>query len=340
MSFDNKSSGIDIEASYKSEELIKENVKNTFNKKILTGLGGFGSLFSIQKAKEMYEPILVSGTDGVGTKLKIAFILDKHDTIGIDCVAMCVNHIVCSGAEPLFFMDYISCGKNVPEKIREIISGVTKGCNMCNTSLVGAETAEMSGLYDETEYDIAGFSVGIVDKKNIIDGTKIKATDVIIGIASNGLHSNGYSLVRKVLRPSEKNINEYIEKLGMTLGEELIKPTKIYANIILDIIKKIEIKGICHIASGGFIENIPRILKEGLGVKINKNSWPILPIFEIIQKTGEISDKNMYNTFNMGIGMVVIVDKKYKEATIKAIELLGEKAYCIGEVIEGTGFNF
>lgn len=336
---DYKSAGVDVEAGYKSIELMKEHVKSTFRKEVLTDLGGFGGLFSIKKAKEMEEPVLVSGTDGVGTKLKLAFILDKHDTIGIDAVAMCVNDIVCSGAEPLFFLDYIACGKNEPEKIALIVKGVSEGCKQAGASLIGGETAEMPGFYPIDEYDLAGFTVGIMDKTKSIDGSKICAGDVLIGIASSGIHSNGYSLVRKVFDISEKTLSEYFDELGATLGETLLTPTKIYVKPILELIKEVEVKGISNITGGGFIENIPRMMPKGTKVVIQEGSWPVLPIFELIQKKGDVARMSMYNTFNMGIGMVMAVSEKDVEKTVEFISKQGEKAYVIGKVAEGEGIE-
>jgi len=332
-----KQSGVDVEAGYKSVELIKKHVRGTFRPEVLSDIGGFGGLFSLAKIKEMEEPVSVSGTDGVGTKLKIAFLMDKHDTVGIDCVAMCVNDIVCSGAEPLFFLDYIACGKNVPERIEQIVKGVTDGCNMANASLIGGETAEMPGFYPAQEYDMAGFAVGVVDKKNIVDGSRIQEGDVLIGLASNGIHSNGFSLVRKVLRPSETNINEFVEALGTTLGEELIKPTRVYVKPVLEMLKAVDIKGMSHITGGGFIENIPRMMPKGLKPRIQCGTWPVPPIFGILQNAGEIADTDMYNTFNMGIGIVIAVAKTDAEALLATAKKAGEKAYLIGEVVAGEG---
>ncbi len=337
MGLDYKSSGVDVNAGYKSVELITKHVNSTFRSEVIGGLGGFGGMFSIAKAKEMEEPVLVSGTDGVGTKLKLAFLTDKHDTIGIDCVAMCVNDVVCSGAEPLFFLDYIACGKNYPEKIEQIVKGITDGCNMAGVSLIGGETAEMPDFYKHDEYDLAGFTVGILDKTKIIDGKNIKKGDVLIGLASSGLHSNGFSLVRKVFRPNKLSLDEYIEDIGKTLGEELITPTRIYVKSILSAIKNIEIKGISNITGGGFIENIPRIIPKGLGVKIFEGTWEVAPIFKIIQTNGEIERLHMYNTFNMGIGMVAVVESSLVEQAVKQFKELGEKAFVIGEVVEGNG---
>lgn len=329
-----REAGVDVEAGYESVKLMKNHVKRTFRPEVMTELGGFGGLFSLDKSK--YEqPVLVSGTDGVGTKLKVAFLTDKHDTVGIDCVAMCVNDIVCSGAEPLFFLDYIAVGKNYPEKVAQIVKGVADGCVMSDCSLIGGETAEMPGFYPVDEYDLAGFTVGIVDKNKIIDGKKIKAGDKLIGLPSSGIHSNGYSLVRKLINPTENNLKEYVEKLGCTLGEELLKPTKIYVKTILDLIDKFEIKGISHITGGGFIENIPRMIPEGLRVKIQKGTWPVLPIFDLLRDLGNMADKDIFNTFNMGIGMILAVDAQKAEEIITYLDSQGEKAYLIGSIAEG-----
>ncbi len=329
-----REAGVDVEAGYESVKLMKNHVKRTFRPEVMTELGGFGGLFSLDKSK--YEqPVLVSGTDGVGTKLKVAFLTDKHDTVGIDCVAMCVNDIVCSGAEPLFFLDYIAVGKNYPEKVAQIVKGVADGCVMSGCSLIGGETAEMPGFYPVDEYDLAGFTVGLVDKNKIIDGKKIKAGDKLIGLPSSGIHSNGYSLVRKLINPTENNLKEYVEKLGCTLGEELLKPTKIYVKTILDLIEKFEIKGISHITGGGFIENIPRMIPEGLRVKIQKGTWPVLPIFDLLRDLGNMADKDIFNTFNMGIGMILAVDAQKAEEIITYLDSQGEKAYLIGSIAEG-----
>lgn len=329
-----REAGVDVEAGYEAVKLMKNHVKRTFRPEVMTELGGFGGLFSLDKSK--YEqPVLVSGTDGVGTKLKIAFLTDKHDTVGIDCVAMCVNDIVCSGAEPLFFLDYVAVGKNYPEKVAQIVKGVAEGCVMSGCSLIGGETAEMPGFYPVDEYDLAGFTVGIVDKNKIIDGKKIKAGDKLIGLPSSGIHSNGYSLVRKLINPTENNLKEYVEKFGCTLGEELLKPTKIYVKTILDLIGKYEIKGISHITGGGFIENIPRMIPEGLRVQIQKGSWPVLPIFDLLRDLGNMADKDIFNTFNMGIGMVMAVDAQKADEIISYLDSQGEKAYVIGSIAEG-----
>lgn len=336
---DYKSAGVDVEAGYKSVELMKEHVKATFRKEVLSDIGGFGGLFSIEKAKEMKNPVLVSGTDGVGTKLKIAFLMDKHDTIGIDAVAMCVNDIICSGAEPLFFLDYIACGKNFPEKIANIVKGVSKGCVMAGCSLIGGETAEMPGFYPEDEYDLAGFTVGILDQAKAIDGKRIKDGDLLIGISSSGIHSNGYSLVRKVFAPNKENLKEYVDELGKTLGEELLEPTKIYVKPVLELMKKIDIKGISHITGGGFIENIPRMMPDGLKINIEDGSFPIHPIFELIMKKGNIDKMDMYSTFNMGIGLVFAISEDEKEKALKVLEEMGEKAYVIGNISKGEGIS-
>lgn len=332
---DYKQAGVDVEAGYEAVKLMKKHVEGTHRSEVITDLGGFGGLFSLAKHK-MEDPILVSGTDGVGTKLKLAFIMDRHDTIGIDCVAMCVNDILCSGAEPLFFLDYIACGKNDPEKIAEVVKGVAEGCKQSNAALIGGETAEMPGFYPENEYDLAGFAVGIVDKKDVIDGKDIQPGDVLIGIASSGIHSNGYSLVRKIFRPSENNVNEQIQQLRCTLGEELIKPTKIYVKTIHAIQKEAKIKGISHITGGGFIENIPRMLPDGVMASIREGSWQILPIFNLIESLGKVERQNMYNTFNMGIGMVLAVSPKDQDRVIEVAKSQGEEAYVLGEVVEGN----
>ncbi len=334
-----KDAGVDVEAGYEAVKLMKNDVKRTFRPEVLTDIGGFGGLFALNKEKYA-EPILVSGTDGVGTKLKIAFLMDKHDTIGIDCVAMCVNDIVCSGAEPLFFLDYIALGKNRPERVAQIVKGVADGCVKASCALIGGETAEMPGFYTEDEYDIAGFAVGIVDRSRIIDGKKIKKGDKLIGISSSGIHSNGYSLVRKVLAPKKEKLSENVKILGNTLGEELLKPTKIYVKTILELKEKFELKGICHITGGGFIENMPRMLPENYGIKIIRDSWPVLPIFSLLQSLANIEEKEMYNTFNMGIGMTIAVDAEIATDVVSFLNKEKEEAYIIGEVVEGkTGIE-
>ncbi len=330
-----KNAGVDVTAGYKSVELIKNCVKSTYTNGVISDLGGFGGLFR-PDIKDMKEPILVSGTDGVGTKLKLAFLLNKHDTVGQDCVAMCVNDIICSGAKPLFFLDYIALGKNVPEVVATIVKGVTDGCKMAGCALVGGETAEMPGFYPVDEYDLAGFCVGIVDKEKIINSDNIKVGDKIIGLASSGVHSNGFSLVRKVFKVDKENLNEYKEELGKTLGEALIEPTKIYVKPVVKLLEKIEVKGISHITGGGFYENLPRMLNDKVALKINKNSYEIPAIFKLIQKTGNIPERDMYNTFNMGIGMAVIVPKEQVEEALEILKQEGETAYEIGEVVEGN----
>jgi len=329
-----KEAGVDVEAGYKAVELMKKHVKKTFRKEVITDLGGFGGLFSLANHK-MEEPVLVSGTDGVGTKLKMAFVLDKHNTVGIDLVAMCVNDIICSGAEPLFFLDYIACGKNEPEKIATIVSGIAEGCKQSGAALIGGETAEMPGLYNTDEYDLACFAVGIVDKKKIIDGSKVKEGDVLIGLPSSGIHSNGYSLVRKIFNPTIQNLSEHIEKLNSTLGEQLLKPTKIYVKAISSLKENVEIKAISHITGGGFIENIPRMLPENCFAEIKLGSWPVLPIFDLMGELGNVSQEDLYNTFNMGIGMVVAINEEDVDKSLKVLEESGEKAYVIGKVKSG-----
>lgn len=334
MAVDYKASGVDVEAGYKAVELMKKHVKTTFTEGVVTDLGGFGGLFSLAKHK-MEEPVLVSGTDGVGTKLKVAFLTDKHNTVGIDLVAMCVNDIICAGAEPLFFLDYIACGKNIPEKIADIVSGVAEGCRQSGAALIGGETAEMPGFYPENEYDMAGFAVGIVDKSKVIDGSKIEDGDVLLGLPSSGIHSNGYSLVRKLFDPTREKLEEYVKELGCTLGEELIKPTKIYVKQIRELKERVTIKSISHITGGGFIENIPRALKDGYSAKINKGTWPVHNIFNLMQKLGEMEERSIYNTFNMGIGMVLILNKDEAEKAMDILESIGEKGYVIGSVEKG-----
>ncbi len=333
---DYKSAGVDIEAGYKSVELMKEHVKKTMRPEVLTNLGGFSGAFSMEKFKTMEKPTLVSGTDGVGTKLKLAFLMDKHNTVGIDCVAMCVNDIACAGGEPLFFLDYIACGRNYPEKIAEIVSGVAEGCLQSEAALIGGETAEMPGFYPEDEYDLAGFAVGVVDEKDIISGKDLAEGDVLIGIASSGVHSNGFSLVRKVFEMTRESLDTYYEELGKTLGEALLEPTKIYVRALKNVKKAgIRIKACSHITGGGFYENIPRMLKEDTRAVIKKDSYEVPAIFKLLQETGEIDDHMMYNTYNMGIGMVVAVDPGDSEKAIAAIEAAGETAYEIGIITIG-----
>jgi len=330
-----KNSGVDVTAGYKSVELIKEDVKKTNRKEVLSSIGGFGGLF-VPEIKGMKEPVLVSGTDGVGTKLKISFLMEKYDTIGQDCVAMCVNDVVCAGAEPLFFLDYLALGKNVPEVVAQIVKGVADGCLKAGCSLIGGETAEMPGFYPIDEFDLAGFCVGMVDKEKIIDSKNINVGDKVIGIASSGVHSNGFSLVRKVFDLNKESVNEYKEELGKTIGEALLEPTKIYVKSILELMKKINIKGVSHITGGGFYENLPRMLREGVALNINKNSYEVPALFKLIQKEGQISEKDMYATFNMGIGMAVIVPEEQVQETLDILAKQGEQAYLIGEVIEGN----
>ncbi len=329
-----KEAGVDVTAGYKSVELMKKHIAKTTTEGVISGIGGFGGLFE-PNLSAMEEPVLVSGTDGVGTKLKLAFLLDKHDTIGIDCVAMCVNDVVCGGAKPLFFLDYMALGKNEPEKVAEIVSGVAEGCVQAGCALVGGETAEMPGFYPVDEYDLAGFSVGIVDKKKIIDGSELAEGDVLIGLASSGVHSNGFSLVRKVFDINEVTINKTYDELDKPLGETLLTPTKIYVKPLLALIEKCNVKAVSHITGGGFYENIPRMLKDGMSAKIVKSAVPVLPIFNIIQREGDISEHDMYNTFNMGVGMVIAIDKNDVDTALQVLENAGEKAFVLGEVIAG-----
>lgn len=329
-----KEAGVDVTAGYKSVELMKKHIAKTKIDGVLSGIGGFGGLFAPNFAG-MQEPVLVSGTDGVGTKLKLAFLLDKHDTIGIDCVAMCVNDVVCGGAAPLFFLDYMAMGKNFPEKTAAIVSGVAEGCVQAGCALVGGETAEMPGFYPENEYDLAGFCVGMVDKPKIIDGSQLKGGDILIGIASSGVHSNGFSLVRKVFGIDENSINNTYEELDKPLGETLLTPTKIYVKPLLKLIENCNVKAVSHITGGGFYENIPRMLTEGLSAKINKQAVPVLPIFNVIQRVGNISEHDMFNTFNMGVGMVLAVDSGEADKAVKILTDVGEKAFVLGEVVKG-----
>lgn len=333
---DYKKAGVDIEAGYKSVELMKEHVKKTMRPEVLGGLGGFAGAFDLSGIKNMEEPVLLSGTDGCGTKVKLAFVMDKHDTIGIDAVAMCVNDIACSGGEPLFFLDYIACGKNYPEKIASIVSGVAEGCLQPECALVGGETAEHPGLMPEDDYDLAGFAVGVVDKKDIIDGSTIKAGDTLIGIASSGVHSNGFSLVRKVFEMTKESLDAYYDELGKTLGEALIEPTRIYVKALKNVKNAgVRIKGCSHITGGGFFENVPRMLPENVRAVIKKDSYPVPALFDLIQKNGNIEEHMMYNTFNMGLGMVIAVNPKDVDATMKAIEDAGDKCYVVGNIVEG-----
>ena len=331
---DYKKSGVDIEAGYRSVELMKEYVKETLRPEVLGSLGGFSGAFSLSSIKNMEKPALVSGTDGVGTKLKLAFLMDKHDTVGIDCVAMCVNDIICCGAKPLFFLDYIACGKNIPEKIASIVSGVAEGCVQAGCALIGGETAEHPQLMPDDEYDLAGFSVGIVDKDKILDPSKQKAGDVMIAIKSSGLHSNGFSLVRKVFNVNEQNLARHQSDIGMTLGDCLLTPTRIYVKAVMSLLDAVQVKSISHITGGGFYENIPRSLPNGLSAKIARTDVQVLPIFDLIAKTGKIPERDMFNTFNMGVGMCVVVDKNDADKAIAAIKAAGEEAYVLGELVE------
>ena len=333
---DYKKAGVDIEAGYKSVELMKDAVKATFRPEVLGGIGGFSGAFSLSKIKEMEDPVLLSGTDGCGTKVKLAFIMDKHDTIGIDAVAMCVNDVACAGGEPLFFLDYIACGKNYPEKIATIVSGVAEGCKQSECALIGGETAEHPGLMPADEYDLAGFSVGVVEKKDLITGENIKPGDVLIGIASSGVHSNGFSLVRSVFTITEESLNTYYDSLGTTLGEALLAPTKIYVKTMKSIKNSgVRVKGCSHITGGGFYENIPRMLPEGVRAVVKKDSYKVPPIFDMLQKDGDIDEQMMYNTFNMGLGMVLAVDPADVDKTLEAIKAAGEEGYIVGSVEAG-----
>ena len=333
---DYKKAGVDIEAGYKSVELMKEHVKKTMREEVLGGIGGFSGAFSMDKFKGMEHPTLVSGTDGVGTKLKLAFIMDKHDTVGIDCVAMCVNDIACAGGEPLFFLDYIACGKNYPEKIASIVKGVADGCIQSDAALIGGETAEMPGFYPEDEYDLAGFAVGVVDQKDLITGANIKAGDTLVGIASSGVHSNGFSLVRSVFKMDKETLDTYHEELGKTLGEALLAPTKIYVKTMKSIKKAgVTVKGCSHITGGGFYENVPRMLSEGAHAVIEKSSYEVPAIFRMLQKEGDIEEHMMYNTFNMGIGLVLAIDPKDVDTVLEAVKAAGETPYVIGHIEAG-----
>ncbi len=333
---DYKNAGVDIEAGYKSVELMKQYVKKTMRPEVLGGLGGFSGAFSLEKIKDMEKPTLVSGTDGVGTKLKLAFLLDRHDTVGIDCVAMCVNDIACAGGEPLFFLDYIACGKNYPEKIATIVKGVAEGCLQSGAALIGGETAEMPGFYPVDEYDLAGFAVGVVDEKDLITGKELQDGDVLIGIASSGVHSNGFSLVRKVFEMTKESLETYYEELGTTLGDALIQPTKIYVKALKAIKDAgVRVRACSHITGGGFYENVPRMLQDGFCAHIKKDSYPIPPIFKLMQKTGDLEEKLMYNTYNMGIGMIVAVRPQDLEKTMAAIKKSGETPYEIGMIQKG-----
>lgn len=333
---DYKNAGVDIEAGYKSVELMKKHIQQTMREEVLTNIGGFSGAFSMEKFKNMEKPTLVSGTDGVGTKLKLAFLLDRHDTIGIDCVAMCVNDIACAGGEPLFFLDYIACGKNEPEKIATIVSGVAEGCKQSGCALIGGETAEMPGFYPTDEYDLAGFAVGIVDEKDLITGKDLKPGDILIGMASSGVHSNGFSLVRKVFNMKPEVLNAEYECLGTTLGEALLAPTKIYVKALRSVKEAgVRIKACSHITGGGFYENIPRMLTDGTHAVVKKDSYPIPPVFRMLAEDGDVAETAMYNTFNMGLGMIVAVDEKDVDATMQAIKAAGEEPYVVGYVEAG-----
>lgn len=333
---DYKNAGVDIEAGYRSVELMKKHVKETMRPEVLGGLGGFSGAFSMSAFKNMEKPTLVSGTDGVGTKLKLAFILEKHHTVGIDCVAMCVNDIACAGGEPLFFLDYIACGKNEPEKIAEIVSGVAEGCKQAGAALIGGETAEMPGFYPVDEYDLAGFAVGVVDEKDLITGADIKPGDVLVGMASSGVHSNGFSLVRKVFSMTKENLNTYYDCLGTTLGEALLAPTKIYVKALKAVKDAgVTIRGCSHITGGGFYENIPRMLPDGVRAVVEKDSYPIPPIFRLLQEDGAIAEEMMYNTYNMGIGMILALDPGDVDQAMAAMKAAGETPYIVGKVEAG-----
>ncbi len=333
---DYKTAGVDIEAGYRSVELMKQYVKGTMRPEVLGGIGGFSGAFSLEKIKQMEKPVLLSGTDGVGTKIQLAFLMDKHDTVGIDCVAMCVNDVVCAGAEPLFFLDYIACGKNYPEKIAAIVKGVAEGCKQAGAALVGGETAEHPGLMPEGEYDLAGFAVGVAEEKDLITGANIKPGDVLVGIASSGVHSNGFSLIRKVFAVTKETLSVYHDELGATLGETLLTPTRIYVKA-LQAVKAagVTVKGCSHITGGGFYENIPRMLPDGMSAKVKKGSFETPPVFALLQKTGGLEEKMMYNTYNMGIGMMLAVDADQADRTVEALREAGEKAWIVGETVDG-----
>ena len=334
-----KAAGVDVEAGYEAVKLMKEHVNKTFTAGVLSGLGGFGGLFELGEGYK--NPVLVSGTDGVGTKLRLAFLMDKHDTIGQDCVAMCANDIACSGAKPLFFLDYLAVGKNVPTRIAEIVKGVADGCLLAGAALIGGETAEMPGFYDPEEYDLAGFCVGVVDKDKIVDGTKVKAGDALVGIASSGIHSNGYSLVRKIFHLDSPNAKELLKECpaclgGASLGETLLTPTKIYVKPLLSVIENFGINAVSHITGGGFYENIPRMLPEGLTARVKKDSYEVPAIFRLMEERAGLSERDLYNTFNMGIGLCLAVDADKAEAIVSHLKELGEQAYIIGDVVEGS----
>lgn len=333
---DYKTAGVDIEAGYRSVELMKQYVKGTMRPEVLGGLGGFSGAFSLEKIKHMEKPVLLSGTDGVGTKIQLAYLMDQHDTVGIDCVAMCVNDVVCAGAEPLFFLDYIACGKNYPEKIAAIVKGVAEGCKQAGAALVGGETAEHPGLMPEDEYDLAGFAVGVAEEKDLITGADVKSGDVLVGIASSGVHSNGFSLIRKVFDVTKETLSVYYEELGATLGATLLTPTRIYVKALQGVkAAGVTVKGCSHITGGGFYENIPRMLPEGISAKVKKGSFETPPIFALLQKTGGLEEKMMFNTYNMGLGMVLAVDAGEADKTVEALQKAGEKAWIVGETVDG-----
>ena len=333
---DYKNAGVDIEAGYQSVELMKKHVKETMRPEVLGGIGGFSGAFSMKAIKDMENPVLLSGTDGVGTKIKLAFLMDKHDTVGIDCVAMCVNDVACAGGEPLFFLDYIACGKNYPEKIATIVKGVAEGCKQAGAALVGGETAEHPGLMPEDEYDLAGFAVGVADEKDLIDGSTIKPGDTLIGIASSGVHSNGFSLVRKVFEMTKESLDTYYDELGTTLGEALIVPTRIYVKALKAVKDAgVRVKGCSHITGGGFYENVPRMLPENIRAVVKKDSYEVPAIFKLLQKKGGIAEEMMYNTYNMGLGMVLAVDPADADKTLEAIRAAGDTAYIVGNCEAG-----
>lgn len=326
-----KDAGVDVERGYEAVKRMKQHVQKTFDENVLGGLGSFGGFYSIEN-EGLEKPVLVAGTDGVGTKLKLAFLMDKHDTVGIDCVAMCVNDVVCQGARPLLFLDYLATGYLDPQKVEQIVAGVAEGCRQAGCALIGGETAEMPGFYSDGEYDLAGFTVGIVDREKSISGEKVRAGDVLVGLASSGVHSNGYSLVRRLLLTEDADLSAYVPELGKSLGEELLTPTRIYVKSALSLCRAFDIHGIAHITGGGFIENIPRILPEGLSARIERGAWPVPPIFEMLRRLGQMEDRQIYNTFNMGVGMVLAVRPEDADAVLRRAIELGEKAYRIGTV--------
>jgi len=336
MGYTYKDAGVDVEAGYTAVRLMKEFIKKTYDQNVVGDIGGFGGLYSLN-LEGMKQPVLVAGTDGVGTKLQLAFIMDKHDTVGQDCVAMCVNDVVCQGARPLFFLDYIATGRLKPEKVAQIVKGVAEGCIQAGCALIGGETAEMPGFYKDEEYDIAGFAAGIADRSKIIDGSTVREGDVLIGLASSGVHSNGYSLVRRLVLHDRYRLEERYDVLGCTVGEELLKPTRIYVKGVLNVLERYKIRGIAHITGGGFIENIPRVLPESLSAQIHLGSWPVLPIFELIKRWGDIEDMEMFNTFNMGIGMVLVCSPQEADGVISQLKSDGYPSYAIGRVVKGTG---